>query len=598
MEFTACPKCGSFSPASAKECQDCHAPLPEQPEAPPAAPAASVPPLVAEAPAPSATPAFDAAPEVLERVRQLEAAIAQKPSATALYLQLAQVYVDAKRKDLAVQAVERCLLREPGNTYLRHRLAQLTGNPDSSPAAPVAAKAIAPAPTARTTASFQAVQRPKAPPARNLLGSLARNQKLAIGGGVLAIGLLVVLKLWLFPSTRRLVAGDFRAYAPVWSPSGGHLAFLVEDGRSTRIAVYDFAKSAHRVLGPAAAWDAGSYSWSSDGSKLAWSAPGGEGDWQQAIFVVEPEGGQPRRVGAGSAPKWAPDGSLIAVCMPEMRGAVGDDEATASYSDDDLGERYCRIDVASGEVQRTRLEPQPGAAFSAAYESVVFEQSSEQAADGAAASEQGDFEQLVDSVAAGRARNVAEGSRDLSRALEARQYDKNREAARTAQRLPYAADVFVAGLAGGEPVAVTSDRHSAFPSWTEDGSRILFATDGASGVEFCTIRPDGGDRQTVLSGVKGVDPYSVKLSRDGRQVFFVASVPGDEGMAKAMTGESPADLHVAAVGSGSAERLGNRHPFKQRYAVSPEGDRIVYEVLQDVKLLSGAGKSELWLMRR
>ena len=151
MEFTACPKCGSFSPASAKECQDCHAPLPEQPVAPPAipaAPAASVPPPVAEVPAPSATPAFDAAPEVLAKVQQLEAAIAQKPSATALYLQLAQVYVDAKRKDLAVQAVERCLVREPGNTYLRHRLAQLTGKPDSVPVAPVAAKASAPAPTA------------------------------------------------------------------------------------------------------------------------------------------------------------------------------------------------------------------------------------------------------------------------------------------------------------------------------------------------------------------------------------------------------------------------------------------------------------------
>jgi hypothetical protein len=89
----------------------------------------------------------------------------------------------------------------------------------------------------------------------------------------------------------------------------------------------------------------------------------------------------------------------------------------------------------------------------------------------------------------------------------------------------------------------------------------------------------------------------VTLSRDGRSVFFVASVPGEEGIAKVMTGESPADLHVAAVGSGTAKRLANRHPFKQRYAVSPEGDRIVYEVLQDVKLLSGAGKT-VPLMRR
>src|SRR5262249_60773188 len=106
-------------------------------------------------------------------------------------------------------------------------------------------------------------------------------------------------------------------------------------------------------------------------------------------------------------------------------------------------------------------------------------------------------------------------------------------------------------------------------------------------------KPDGSDRRTVLSGIKGVDPYTVTLRRDGRNVFFVAGGPADEGMAKIMTGETPADLHVAAVGSNQAKRLSNRHPFKQRYAVSPDGKRIVYEVLQDLKVLAGAGKSEL-----
>ena len=83
-----------------------------------------------------------------------------------------------------------------------------------------------------------------------------------------------------------------------------------------------------------------------------------------------------------------------------------------------------------------------------------------------------------------------------------------------------------------------------------------------------------------------VFPYDITVRDEPEQVVLVVE------------GTTTADLHVAAVGSGTAKRLANRHSFKQRYAVSPEGDRIVYEVLQDVKLLSGAGKSELWLMRR
>jgi hypothetical protein len=111
------------------------------------------------------------------------------------------------------------------------------------------------------------------------------------------------------------------------------------------------------------------------------------------------------------------------------------------------------------------------------------------------------------------------------------------------------------------------------------------------------MNPDGSGRQTILKGVKGVDPLTVTLSRDGRQVFFAAAVEADRALAQLMTGETPADLHVAPAGSDKAVRLANRHPFKQRYAVSPDGKRIVYEVNQDVKMLSGAARSELWVMR-
>jgi hypothetical protein len=114
-----------------------------------------------------------------------------------------------------------------------------------------------------------------------------------------------------------------------------------------------------------------------------------------------------------------------------------------------------------------------------------------------------------------------------------------------------------------------------------------------------TMNPSGGDRRMAVPGsVKIADPSSVTLSQDGRDVFFIARVEGDPGLAKLMTGESPADLHVVRAGEGAARRLSNRHPFKQRFAVSPDGKRIAYEVLQGVTMTGGAQRSEIWLLKR
>lgn len=555
------------------------------------------------APGHGEAPPFDAPPPVLAKVQELEGAIEQKPTARALYLQLAQLYVDAKRKDLAAATLERGLALDPTSTYLKHRLAQVKGE------APAVAGAAAAAPAVRraATVAFQPVVRPQAPPVKNQLRGPTPKQKLAVAAAVVAVGLAIGLKMWLFPGTRVLVAGNFRAYAPVWSPTGRHLAFLIGEDAATSLAVYDFAKADFRRIAPTSAWEAQAFSWSPDGKKLAYASPAEAGEWQDAVFVVDADGGQPKKVAAGTSPTWAADGqTLIMVCSPERPSfPEGDSEeggGGAAFSQQDWGPRYCRVNVHTGDAQRTALEPQYGAALSPLHEAVVYEQAQEGAtaetAGTAPVSLDGEFQQLADNVAAGRARNVAEGTRDLTRELEAKQYAQRRQAAMTAEHLPYAADVYVAGLSSGAPTAVTSDRKSAFPSWTADGDRIVFATDGPSGLEFCTIRPDGTERRTVLSGVKGVDPYTVTLSPNGRDVFFVATVPGEEGMARIMTGEMPADLHVASIGSNDVKRLANTHAFKRRFAVSPDGKRIVYEVLQDVKLVAGASKSELWLMRR
>jgi Tol biopolymer transport system component len=229
-------------------------------------------------------------------------------------------------------------------------------------------------------------------------------------------------------------------------------------------------------------------------------------------------------------------------------------------------------------------------ALSPLLDRVVFERHTEAAMEDAgaeAASGDAEFQAMADAAVSRDARNVAEGARDLGRAFESYQKKQKRRAAKGGARVPEA-EVFAADLDRGEPVRLAAAGEAAFPSWTPGGDRILFAANGASGIEFWTMREDGGDRQPLLKGVKAVDPASVRLSADGKQVFFVAPAEGAPG----------GDLHVAPAGGGEARRLANKHTFKQRYAVSPDGKRIAYEVPQDVKMLTGEGRSEIWLLKR
>ena len=499
--------------------------------------------------------------------------------------------MDAKRSDLAAAVLERGLALEPNNVYFRHKLAQVTGRPE--PKAAVAGPPAADRPEARAP-------RPAATPARSRAGRLPRNRAIALAAALLAVAIGV--KLAVFPSTKRLVAGDFRAFAPVWSPTGKHFAFLIQDARGSHLAVFDLGRGEHRVAGEVPMADTDAFSWSPDGKRIAYVGPGTEQEWMGAIRIYDVGSGESKALAPGSSPRWRTGGSLLAVCGPERPAAFdGDSEGYDGGASYDWQNRFCRIDADSGAVTRTALAADYGMALSPLIDRVVFERYAETAeaesAPPASTGGDGEFQDMADAIVAGKARNVAEGARDLNRELEARKYMQKRKAARGAGRVPDV-EVFAADVDRGEPVRLSAAGEAAYPSWTAAGDRILYAANGPAGVEFWTMREDGGDRQPVLTGVKVADPSSVRLSPDGKHVFFVATVEGDPALAKLMTGEEPADLHVAPVGGGAARRLSNKHSFKHRYAVSPDGKRIAYEVLQDVKMLSGEGKSEIWLMNR
>jgi len=139
MDFQSCPECDTLNPPGAKTCEQCKAVLPEVPDF---APAPSPPPEPEPTPEPEPEPEpleaelvdqpFEAAPEVLAQVSKLEALIEAQPSDHTSYLQLAKLYTEAHRKDLAITTLERCLEHDPNSVYIRHRLSQLTGDPARS----------------------------------------------------------------------------------------------------------------------------------------------------------------------------------------------------------------------------------------------------------------------------------------------------------------------------------------------------------------------------------------------------------------------------------------------------------------------------------
>ena len=614
MDFVPCPRCQEMNPPNVAKCAACGASMDEEPievaplalvqevepepepfAPPPAVPAptpaasvtqpprpAGVPPLPPGAaptpaiPSPAAAPRVGPPPDVAAQASALEQQIAARPDAKGLYIKLADLYQHAGLKDAAIAVLERLLGVDPGNALAKHRVDVLRGTVRHA-APPVAA--------------FHPVVRPARPVARPAARRGSSRRGLFIGVGVATI-VLAAGAFWLFSGPRRLVAGR----SAVLSPRGDRVAFLADQGDATVLSVYDLKTGNTRAIGKASGFGGQGPAWSPDGRHIAFEAPGDGEMGEDSVLVADVETGAGRVLASGTSPTWSPDGQSVGMFCHERPGITASIQTDEGEVPTEFGGGWsgvCLVSVADGSVRRLQEGTGSHLSFSPQGQMLVLERFPDELPDSGTAAGAGggddELQALAEEAIAGGATNVYEGSRDLARAAEARGLNK-----RGAEGLRFVAgDLFTLDADTGAVTALTSDGRSSSPRWTADG-RIVYVHQPAAAAraELWVMGADGSGKEPfVKAPIEIFDPGAVAVGGD-RVVYAAPIRDVNTGLAQVMTGEEPADLHIVRPGDEAPRRLKNRHTFKQRFTLSADGRRLVYEA-NDRK----TGQSELWLMK-
>ena len=384
---------------------------------------------------------------------------------------------------------------------------------------------------------------------------------------------------------------------PAWSPDGRRIAFvrgaITETARAGRISpghgiymVSALGGAERKLLDIETA---GQISWSADGKWLALARrdppnPSRPGAPFSAIFILSPEGGEPRRVSSPReafdiAPAFSPDGQRLAWAeCPHLNRfscdiyvqALGKDAAPAgsprqvtrqaaeiygiSWSRDGRSLTYSaahtlhtpylwRVDI-DGQQAPQRLEVAGPMAFAPSVSPVanrlVFEKSVVDVDIWRWRASTGMEPLIVSSLSEYTPKYSPEGTR----------------IAFCSDRAGEGTEIWIAQADGSGPVQLTNGpgRNQGSPQWSPDGRWIAFDSEGQDGhFEIYVIEPGGGSPRKVTSEVWNT--FMPFWGPDGKWIYFLGThsqiwrAPVAGGRAEQVTTQGGAIGHVSADGA-------------------------------------------------